>query len=242
MRRFVSTDDWIARIPEEIGRAIMGRMRKISVAAGAEFSHAGDQVEAFFRVETGYLKLISPQEDGRQILIAIYGPGACFAETALIDRRPLHHSTVAICDTRVGILGAADFWYFYNHHSEIADALCRKFSNAISSQILYREEKATQRLAQRIAIFFDELARVCGRVQQDGAIEIPLPITQTDLAEHFDVTRQTIHRELGELRSMDLITRIPGGWLIKNGQKMAEMAVDAPGPMQARLQFAGQVQ
>jgi CRP/FNR family transcriptional regulator, cyclic AMP receptor protein len=220
----ITTDDWIARLSPEVNAAIEPRMAVFEVQAGAEFTHAGDRPGAIYRVTSGYLRLVALQEDGRQVLITIYGPGACFAETALISERPLNHTTVALTDARVGALREADFWPLYWEHREIADALTRKFAGIISTQILYREARATKRIAKRIADMFEDLAKACGRAQRDGAVEIPLPLTQSDIAEHFDVTRQTVHRELGALRSDKLVTKQGGGWLIANPVRLAEFS------------------
>jgi CRP/FNR family cyclic AMP-dependent transcriptional regulator len=224
MPGIITTDDWIARLPLEVKAAIEPCMAVFDVQAGAEFTHAGDRPGAIYRVASGYLRLVALQEDGRQVLITIYGPGACFAETALISERPLNHTTVALTDARVGALGEADFWPLYREHREIADALTRKFAAIISSQILYREARATKRIAKRIADMFEDLVKACGRVQRDGAVEIPLPLTQTDIAEHFDVTRQTVHRELGTLRSGMLVTKQGSGWLVANPSRLAEFS------------------
>lgn len=224
MPGIVSTDDWIRRLPCHVSLAIEGRMSAQLVASGAEFSHVGDKPSALFRVESGFLRLIALQEDGRQVLITIYGPGACFAETALVSDRPLNHTTVALTDAKIGILTAADFWSLYEEHREIADALTRKFAAIISTQILYREARATTRVAKRIAVLFEELANACGRMQRDGAIEIPLPVTQTDIAEYFDVTRQTVHRELRELRANRLVEKNGAGWLVPDIKELAAFA------------------
>jgi CRP/FNR family transcriptional regulator, cyclic AMP receptor protein len=175
-------------------------------------------------VRSGYLRLIALQEDGRQVLITIYGPGACFAETALVSKRPLNHTTVALTDATVSTLKESEFWTLYREHREIADALTLKFAGVISTQILYREARASMRIAKRIVDMFGDLANACGRPQRDGMVEIPLPLTQTDIAEHFDVTRQTIHRELGALRSEKLITKRGNGWLVANPDRLAKFS------------------
>jgi CRP/FNR family transcriptional regulator, cyclic AMP receptor protein len=192
---------------EIIARASVTRLK-----AGEDFSAAGQTPKGVFQVVEGYLRLTGLQEDGRLNLITIYSAGNAFAETAVVARRPLNHSTQAITATTVRCLAQADFWALYEAHREIPDALCRKFAGAIGRQLASRQLGTSRRLGKRVAMIFEELAHRAGRAQPDGRVVIGLPITQQDLADHLGVTRQSIQREIKELKALRLIGRDHRQW------------------------------
>ncbi len=207
-------DDWIGGLPNEVRGAIGARSRPTVLAAGQPLYDAGDEAQGVLRVRSGYLRLTGLQEDGRRVLITIYGPGACFAETAVVARRPLNHSVTAMTTASVDLLPARDFWELYDRFPAIPDALCRKFAETIGHQLAERESRATQRLGLRIASVFYDLARRCGTNDANGATGIALPLTQTDLAEFFDVTRQSIQREVTALKKTVGLTKTGGVWRV----------------------------
>ena len=216
MHSILTTADWIGSLPLEIQSAIHEQMRSVTVDTGESVAKAGEAATAMYQVESGYLRLTGLQEDGRQVLITIYGPGACFAETALVAQRPLNHSTFAMTPARVRYLPAAAFWDLYEQHRSIPDALCRKFANTVSRQLAAREARAADRLGKRVATMFTALAADCGRRLPDGNVSVNLAITQTDIAEYFDVTRQSIQREMTKLKSRGLVTKVDGAWHISD--------------------------
>lgn len=214
MHSILNTENWIGSLPLDVQSLLQEQMQSLAVAAGETFTKAGEAATAMYQVESGYLRLIGLQEDGRQVLITIYGPGACFAETALVAQRPLNHSTVAMTAAHVRCLPAAAFWRLYQQHRSIPDELCRKFANTVSRQVAAREARAADRLGKRIATMFSGLASDCGKRSLDGSVRVSLPITQTDIAEYFDVTRQSIQREMTAMKHAGLVAKVDGAWQI----------------------------
>lgn len=214
MHSILNRDDWISALPGEVQAEMRAAMRSVSLATGQPLASAGEPATAMFQVDSGYLRLTGLQEDGRQVLFTIYGPGACFAETALVAERPMNHSTTAMTAACVRRLPTAAFWDLYKTHSAIPDALCRKFANTISRQLAARESRVTDRLGQRIAGMFAALVDACGKRSPDGSGTVYLPITHTDIAEFFDVTRQSIQREMTLLKRAGLVLKVEGMWRI----------------------------
>lgn len=216
----LNQEDWIGRLPPNVRDEMVSRCAIVDVAAGSELGRAGESCPGIYQVMSGYLKLLGRQEDGRQVLISIYCAGNCFAETTIVARRAFNHTTEALTDTRVRLLPAADFWQLYDRHREIADALCFKFASAIGRQLASREQRAAHRLGKRIALMIENLVDHCGERFLDGSVLIPLPITQTDIAEHFDVTRQSVQREMSEMKEAGIIARQGELWLVRNLGKL----------------------
>lgn len=213
MQGFIVADDWIARLASPVRQAIEAQMLERPIAPGAELVRSGSMPEAIYRVRSGHVKQTGLQEGGERTLVTIYGPGACFAETAMVMSAPLNHTTVGLTDAVVECLPGAAFWDLYSSHREIPDALCRKFATALRRVIAMREQAATSRLAPRMKLLFAELART-GKVLDDGRRQIDVPFTQFDLAAHFGVTRQSVQRELTSFRTDKIVLKQSRGWLV----------------------------
>jgi len=211
----VHDENWIAELPVSVREALLQRTSSRSIDSGETLKAAGEVPDAIYQVESGYLKLMGLYPDGRNMLIELYGPGNSFGETAVIVHRDGHfHSTVALVPTRVRRLSRDDFWELYRAHPSIPEALSRKFAHKITRMFNSREIKATLRLRSQIASLLSNLAHHCGSPQHDGSVRIDLPLSHNDIAEHLDVTRQAVQREVSALRQAGLVMQTGGGWTL----------------------------
>lgn len=224
MTGIVHDENWIAELPAAVRDALLARTTRRAIAVGETLKAAGDVPDAIYQVEVGYLKLMGLYPDGRNMLIELYGAGNSFGETAVIVHREGHfHSTVALVPTVVLRLARDDFWALYRAHPEIPEALSRKFAHKITRMFHNREIKATLRLRSQIASLLLNIARRCGTEGSDGALRFTLPISHTDIAEHLDVTRQAVQREVGVLRRTGLILQANGSWILLRPRDLARI-------------------
>jgi len=213
----ITTDEnWIGELPADVQAAVRDRMTLVELAPGEVVKAAGEPATRMHQVERGFVKLVGLHEDGRQALIAVYSRGNCFSETALVARRDYHHTTLALTETRLRALSREDFWALYHAHPEIPEALCRKFAGAISRQMAARANRAEHRLARRIAMMFENLAEHCAETRTTNSATIALPITQTDIGDLFDVTRQSVQREITALKTAGILDKHAGRWIIRD--------------------------
>lgn len=59
------------------------------------------------------------------------------------------------------------------------------------------------------------------RDKEGGAVA--LPITQSDIADLFDVTRQSVHREVTNLRQLKLFDKQRGDWLVLDPVRLRQI-------------------
>jgi CRP/FNR family transcriptional regulator, cyclic AMP receptor protein len=216
----ISGENWIGGLPQDVREAILERMVGQDVQAGTIVRNAGDPPTAMYQVERGYLRLLGLHNDGQPMLILIFKAGNNFSESTLVAHRAANHTTVALTDARILRLSRDDFWDLYHRHSEIPEALCRKFANNISRQFIARETRRTHRLRKLVTLLFENLAEHCGRDEPDGSVTISIPFTQTDIAEHYDVTRQGVQREVGALKAEGVVSKQQNVWRIPNLERL----------------------
>jgi CRP/FNR family transcriptional regulator, cyclic AMP receptor protein len=199
-------------------------MSVIDVPAGGALVSAGQPATRMCQVVEGYLRVDGVHQNGNVALIGIYIPGNCLGEGAVIARRRYNHMASALVDSRVSVLAARDFWELYHLHPQIPEALCRKFVGLISRQIDIRKANAALSLGQRIAIMFDDFVEHCpGASRQDGAT-IAFPFSQWDIAALFDVSRQSVHREISRLRTLGVLEKRARVWVIADRRQLRRLA------------------
>lgn len=221
----INRENWIGELPAAVQQAIEARMTRFQVEPGMPVKRAGEPATRIYQVESGFLSLIGLHIDGRQALITIYGAGNCFSETAMVARRPHNHTTIAMTHAVMRQLDQKDFWDLYHRHAEIPEALCRKFANTISRQMASREQRATQKLGQRIAAMFVNLSDNAGERCDGGSVRITLPLTQSNIADLFDVTRQSVQREINQLRDWQIVEKRQNAWIVLQPERLLRLCL-----------------
>ncbi|HWW57533.1 MAG TPA: Crp/Fnr family transcriptional regulator [Sphingopyxis sp.] len=198
-------------------------MSEVEVAPGEIIAEAGRSATRMFQVAEGYVRLVGLHEDGSEALITIFVAGNCFAETAVVSRRPYNHTSIAMVKSRVRVLHENDFWDLYHSHSAIPEALCRKFAAIISRQFTAREMRATTRLRVQIANMFADFAEKCAGDLTSSPIALDFPFTQSDIASIFDVTRQSVQREVTYFKEQQLVEKRDGAWTVLDLDRLRRM-------------------
>jgi len=214
MQRIITHENWIGDLPVPAREAVLSRMTEIEAAPGDIIAESGRDATRMFQVAEGYVRLSGLHEDGSEAFITVFVAGNCFAETAVVSRRPYNHTSIAMVPSRIRVLHENDFWDLYHSHSAIPEALCRKFAAIISRQFIAREVRATTRLRTQIANMFSDFAEKCSGGVTSGPIEVGFPFTQSDIASIFDVTRQSVQREVTYLKEQQLVEKRDGTWIV----------------------------
>ncbi len=165
----------------------------------------GDRGESLFLVLSGRVKAVLLAEDGRELILAIFGPGEIFGEMALFDPDERRTATVVTVETTTLLtLSGKEFMAMLGDHPAIAQSLLRTLTQ--------RLKESSSRIAN--LIFLDTYSRVGtylvkmgeqqGRRLADGSLVLTRP-PQQDIAEYIGSSRETVSRALKELEHQGLI-------------------------------------
>ena len=220
----VSRENWIATLPKSVQEDVLAHMRPRALRANEEVYSAGDPSLNVHQVLDGFVRTIGHHANGDQSLVLIYGRGNCFAETAVVARRPLNHTTIAMTDAIVAFLPRDDFWRLYRTHPEIPESLCRKFALGLSRTIRNRELRMSRPLSILVTMLFAELATTYPLRASANSCEIEPPITQSDLAAHLGVTRQSVQREITALKDARLLEKNGRHWRVVDIARLSARA------------------
>lgn len=89
----------------------------LNAAAGDTIFKEGALGECLYLIEEGRVE-ISQQKDGVRQTLAVFGPGDCFGEMALIDCQPRSATATALERTRLCIISSNTLFELYRYDVE----------------------------------------------------------------------------------------------------------------------------
>lgn len=165
----------------------------------------GDAGDGLYVLTGGMVKISVAAETGTETTLAVRSRGDLIGEFAVLDGLPRTATARA-----VGAVGAiritrSRFAAFSQQYPTAQGPLARSLVAKIRSATERHAAERTWGARKRIAQVLYELAASYGEPGQDGALEIPLPITQSELGELAGVAVSTTERILSELRKDGVI-------------------------------------
>lgn len=170
-----------------------------------------------YLIKKGKVKISRLSEDGREIIIAILGPGEIFGESSITDSN----------SKREEFAEATEDTLLCSMFSDIIQELMEKdpnFSLKITKIIGFRFKRIQSRFEslifkssdERVKSFIKDLATSEGQKNSDGEIEIKLNLTHDDIGKLTATSRQTVTTVLNELEKKKTLTYDRSKILIKN--------------------------
>ena len=203
----VSEEDatFLAALSEDEVQALRERATTRRFSRGTALAHAGQVGDRVIVVLSGHVKLIRVTEDGRDVLLAIRGPGDLVGEQSAIDGQPRSASIVALDAVEALAMAPADFLSFLTATPNASLYVMRLLVTRLRDADRKRVEYATQDVVGRLAGRLVELVERFG-ADDGGAVRIDLPLTQEDLAGWVGASREATSRALQQMRGLGWVT------------------------------------
>lgn len=172
---------------------------------GETVFHQGDPGDALFIVATGSVKVVLPSnESAEPAIVAVLGPGEFFGELALLDGAPHSATIVAVEPTETLVLRREAFLALIDNEPQLRRALLASLATEIRRLTGHVEDLHFLDLPGRLASRILRLA--AGQpVDAAGAVRIPWPYTQSELAGMIGGSRQSVNRLLSDLADRGLV-------------------------------------
>jgi CRP/FNR family transcriptional regulator, cyclic AMP receptor protein len=165
----------------------------------------GDPGDGLFVLTDGMVKVTVAAESGTETMLAVRSRGDLIGEFAVLDGEPRTATARAVGAVSAIRISRARFTEFGQRYpaaqTTITKSLVAKMRAATERHAAERTWGARERVAQVLY----ELAEDYGEQAADGAVVIPLPITQSELGELAGVAVSTTERVLGDLRKEGVI-------------------------------------
>lgn len=180
----------------------LGRVRRYGT--GDVIFHEGDDGDRVFVVISGRVKLSSSSEGGKEVILAVRGPGDLVGELSVLDGSDRLAAAIALENVEVLVVTAAKFHHFLEQHPSSALILLRMLSARQRDADRKRIEFASYDSVARVATRLVELAERFGE-QATAGVKIDLPISQEELAGWVGASREAVSKALQSLRGRKLV-------------------------------------
>src|SRR4051812_5351594 len=172
---------------------VNGLLGRTKFPAGAMILTASQPGEVAYVVLDGTLKVSTLESNGRELTLALLGPGEIVGELSLADRASRSADVVSLEPSNVVWIDRATFDQLRRDIPLITENLLRLLARRLRLANAQLQAIATLDVHGRVARQLLALADALGQELPDGSVRIPLRITQSDLAALVGATRVRVN-------------------------------------------------
>jgi len=173
----------------------------LSLVKGEHLFFQGDQVESFYYLKTGKIKLIRHTVEGGQALIHVALAGETFAEASLFSSR-YHCSAIAVSTSEIMRYKKSDLLIYLEQNPSAMKGLLKMFAQQVRDLRTVNEIKNIRSAKERILMFINN--------EMNAGKELCLSMLLKDVAYKIGMTHETFYRELKKLEQAGVLQRCDG--------------------------------
>lgn len=200
---------------------LMHQMQFRQYAKGLIVLHEGEEADALCFLLEGRLKVVTFTESGKEVGLSVIEPVCHFGEMALIDNLPRSASVVTVTKSLVAVLPKANALTWLLQEPSISlrlmKDLVQMLRNANQQLLLLGYQHAQTRIA---ALLLQTLH------EQNRQGQIAAPLSQQDLANMTNTTRETVSRVLNQFVDAGILKREGRRLVILDVERLKQTLVD----------------
>ena len=193
-------------LPEVHMKALTDHGTVKSYPKNAVIVNEGDRSDSMYIVLSGRVKAYLADEEGKEVLLNMMGPGEYFGEL-ILDDGPRSASVMTTEPSKFSIITIAQFKEFLARNPEAAFELVKSLIQRVRGLTKSVGNLALLDVYGRVARLLIELS-----TEHDGKMVVEGRLTQQDMASRVGCSREMISRILKDLRQ--------GGYLKMEGDQM----------------------
>jgi len=165
--------------------------------------HKDSPGHTLYLIESGRVRTFILSDAGQEISLSLYGSGEAFGELAFLDGQPRSTGAITVEPAITFTLAREDFLQCLGQRPLLAQSIIQVLSGRMRYLSGYIESLAFLDVNGRLASRLLNLADCCGALGDNG--EIPLDLTQAELASWVASTRESVNKALNKFRDLGLI-------------------------------------
>lgn len=204
-------------LDEASAKKLFKEIQRRSYPKNSFVINTGDNSDCFYIILSGKVKIVIPDEDGKEVILSMLGAGDHFGEFSLIDGQPRSASVVTMEESTLLIVARNRFRECLAENPDIAERIMISLTQRLRNADRTIEGLALHDVYSRLARTLSELA-----TEQDGKRVLPQRLTHQDLANMIGASREMITRILRDLaaggyisienREITLLKKLPPAW------------------------------
>lgn len=173
---------------------------------------ADEPLEHVYYIIEGRVSQYDIASSGNEVVVNIFKPGAFFPMSTAINNTPNPYFFEASTEVTVRIAPAADVVEFLKNNPDVAFDLLSRVYKGVDGVLRRMAHLMGGNAKSRLAFELINAAYRFGESQDDGSVYVPL--TESDIAKHSGLARETVSRAMQELKSADIVRVAQNGIII----------------------------
>ena len=192
-------------LPEHQLALLTGVVSRKSFPRSTVIINAGDVTESLYVVISGRMKVMMSDDEGREVIFAILGPGEYFGEMGLVDDSPRSATVVALEACELLSLAKRDFNSCLQDNFEMAMTVMRGLVKRLREADQKIGSLALMDVYGRVARLLLEMAETV-----DGQKVVTKKLAKQDIAKMIGASREMVSRVMKDLQAGGFI-EVRGG-------------------------------
>ena len=167
--------------------------------------HAGDRTDNIYFVLSGLLKVQIADEEGREVILSMLGPGELFGEMGVLDDHPRSATVLAVEPSEVVVIGKNDFKRCLVENPDVSLFIMRNLTRRLRMADRAIESLALLDVYGRVARLLLEAAETI-----DGRRVVTQKLTKQDIAKMIGASREMVSRVMRDLTAQGLLREEEG--------------------------------
>jgi CRP/FNR family cyclic AMP-dependent transcriptional regulator len=167
--------------------------------------NAGDCTDNIYFVLSGALKVQISDQEGREVILSMLGPGELFGEMGVLDDHPRSATVLAVEPSDVVVIGQADFKRCLAENPDVSLFIMRNLTKRLRLADRHIESLALLDVYGRVARLLLEAAE-----DVDGRKVVTHKISKQDIAKMIGASREMVSRVMRDLLAQGLIQERAG--------------------------------
>lgn len=209
-------------LPDRTIDSLAGLAHRRRFEKGAMIFRQGDKGDALYGVASGRIRILISDENGREVILNILGPGDTFGEIALLDGLERTATAVSVGVSMLLVIPRSEFLAYLDKDPclslHLIKLLCERL-RWLSDRV---EESAFLTGPARVAKRIVGLLKSDGRERDEGGIQ--LAISQAELGQFLGISRQVINQYLGCWSTQGWVTLRRGRIIVRDSAALRQVA------------------
>jgi CRP/FNR family cyclic AMP-dependent transcriptional regulator len=171
----------------------------------------GEPGDRLYIISSGKVKVGRKAPDGRENLLAVFGPSDMFGELSIFDPGPRTSTATTVTEVRAHTMDRAALRDWINKRPEIAEQLLRVIARRLRRTNNMLADLIFTDVPGRVAKSLLQLARQFGS-NEGGLLRVTHDLTQEEIAQLVGASRETVNKALADFASR--------GWLRLEGKSV----------------------
>lgn len=190
-------------------RSLANMMSRKSAPKNRTIIKAGDPTDSLYIVIAGRTKVQMSDDEGKEVILSVLGPGDFFGEMGLLDGAPRAASVVTLEQSEFVSLSKEDFHKLLRENFEMAMVIMRGLVKRLREADRKIESLALLDVYGRVARVLLEFAE-----DVDGRKVIKGKLPRQDIAKMIGASREMVSRVMKGLETEGFIEVEPGGAMV----------------------------